>query len=290
MRTVKKAIDIAALSAKCRKPPLNSKASVFWRDPYISAHVLNAHLDPDGEAGSRKPDRIEEEAALVMDALDIDRFETASTRPFILDLGCGPGLYAREFLRRGLSVQGMDFSPASIEHARRICKTRSKRKSDPAVQFTLCDFTEAPYPAQADGAALIYGIFGNLWEKDRDAVLHRLHGSLRPGARLVFDVFSEAWARREALKGEWYFAPKNGFWRAAPHLVLERSWFYDKDRTVLNCYFVIGEDGTVEQNIVRHRWYTEDDLPAILKKHGFETLRLFRPFEEDWLTVVAEKN
>jgi len=284
-----KKIDITALAAKCRKPPIQRKASVFWRDPYISAHILHAHLDPDSEAGSRKPERIEQEAATVIDALDIDRLDTANTRPFVLDLGCGPGLYSREFLRRGFSVHGMDFSPASVDHARKICRTLSKKKSDLHAQFTLCDFTKVPYRAQASGAALIYGIFGNLCEKDRDNVLHRLHEALRPGARFVFAVFSEASARREALKGEWYFAQKDGFWRPQPHLVLERSWFYENDQTIFNTYYVIGEDGAVETNIVRHRWYTEDELPVILKKHGFKTISMSHPFEEDWLTVVAEK-
>ena len=35
----------------------------------------------------------------------------------ILDLGCGPGLYASEFAMRGHSVTGIDFSAESIRFA-----------------------------------------------------------------------------------------------------------------------------------------------------------------------------
>ena len=36
----------------------------------------------------------------------------------ILDLGCGPGLYASRLARLGHRVTGIDFSPASIRYAR----------------------------------------------------------------------------------------------------------------------------------------------------------------------------
>lgn len=37
----------------------------------------------------------------------------------VLDAGCGPGIYAEEFLRRGANVVGVDVTPAMVEIARR---------------------------------------------------------------------------------------------------------------------------------------------------------------------------
>lgn len=50
-------------------PSLNK----FWDDEDISKGMLEAHLDPNWDAATRKPKWLDK---------------------FLLDLGCGPGLYA----------------------------------------------------------------------------------------------------------------------------------------------------------------------------------------------------
>jgi 2-polyprenyl-3-methyl-5-hydroxy-6-metoxy-1,4-benzoquinol methylase len=84
----------------------------FWNDEHTSKLLLEAHLDPDWDAASRRPATIEQTVAWV----------TAEFLPEaggeILDLGCGPGLYSQRFARMGHHVTGMDFSKRSIAYAR----------------------------------------------------------------------------------------------------------------------------------------------------------------------------
>ncbi len=288
--------DSSALKALAKRPPLSSRASDFWADPYVSSHVLNAHLDPDDDAGSRKPERIRAEASWIVDAWELDRFAAAAETepPLVLDLGCGPGLYAAEFLERGCGVHGMDISPASIEHARRR-QSRRRRGAGPKAVFEQADFTRQTYPAGAAGAAMVYGIFGNLSNAERDRALSRLASALRPGARFVFDVFTEAYARREALKESWCCVLKDGFWMSGPHLVLEKSWIYEADRTIFNAYYLLDSRGTLHTRLVRHRWYDAAELTAVLERRGFRPVLIAgdltgAPMDDggDWIAVAAE--
>jgi hypothetical protein len=60
----------------------------LWTDPHVQPQMLRYYLDPDIAAASREHAFIERSTAWLVDALDIE----PDVR--ILDLGCGPGLYA----------------------------------------------------------------------------------------------------------------------------------------------------------------------------------------------------
>jgi len=68
--------------------------SNFWDDPYISKNMLAAHLNPDWDAASRRPRTIDKTVAWINDNF----LHGQST---VLDLGCGPGLYAERLAKLG---------------------------------------------------------------------------------------------------------------------------------------------------------------------------------------------
>jgi SAM-dependent methyltransferase len=73
----------------------------------------------------------------------------------VLDVTCGPGLYAVELAQRGCVVTGVDFSPASIDHARNLADARGVTTR---CTFTEQDVRQFDYPVAAYGAALfLYG-------------------------------------------------------------------------------------------------------------------------------------
>ena len=53
-------LDLELLHRLEEKPELFSPGDlVFWTDPYISSHVLDAHLDPESDDASRRAETIQ---------------------------------------------------------------------------------------------------------------------------------------------------------------------------------------------------------------------------------------
>lgn len=74
--------------------------------------MLKAHLNPEFEGASRKLTFIEESVAWIKDIVSPMKY------PLLLDVGCGPGIYAERFAASGYQVTGIDFSARSIDYAR----------------------------------------------------------------------------------------------------------------------------------------------------------------------------
>ena len=84
-----------------------------WDDPQFSARMLNEHLSQTHDAASRRADIIDQQVAWIHHHI------LGDNPARILDLGCGPGLYASRLAERGHRCVGIDFSPASIDYAKR---------------------------------------------------------------------------------------------------------------------------------------------------------------------------
>jgi 2-polyprenyl-3-methyl-5-hydroxy-6-metoxy-1,4-benzoquinol methylase len=75
--------------------------------------MLHEHLSQDHDAASRRGATIDRQVAWIHGALLL-----AGTPTRVLDLGCGPGLYAERLAALGHRCVGVDVSPASIAFAR----------------------------------------------------------------------------------------------------------------------------------------------------------------------------
>lgn len=83
----------------------------MWTDDHISKQLLDVHLNPDIDLASRRRASIESTVDWILNSANLEKMN-------ILDLGCGPGLYAELMAERGYKVTGVDFSKNSIEYAR----------------------------------------------------------------------------------------------------------------------------------------------------------------------------
>jgi len=156
-----------------KRPALYERtAQPFWTDPHISGEMLKAHLDPGTDAASRRPDFIARCADWIA-ALPLPEHAR------LLDIGCGPGLYARQFSARGLRVTGMDFSERSIAYA---------REQDAQSEYVLQNYLTMDYENVFDIVTLIYCDYGALIPNERAELLWRVHRALKPGGLFVFDV------------------------------------------------------------------------------------------------------
>ncbi len=115
-------LDLERLAELQRRPPPFAPGEpLFWDDPHISRGMLASHLNPQIEAASRPPETIDRSVAWLVEALGLRPGDA------VIDLGCGPGLYAARLAQRGLRVTGVDYSRRSIAYGKQYAaETRGR--------------------------------------------------------------------------------------------------------------------------------------------------------------------
>ena len=103
--------------------PWEEGDNIPWHDPAFSERMLEEHLTQEHDAASRRTEDIEEHAHWIHECLMQEKPGK------ILDLACGPGLYANRLARFGHGVTGVDYSPASIRYARQQAEAGGLRSS-----------------------------------------------------------------------------------------------------------------------------------------------------------------
>jgi SAM-dependent methyltransferase len=208
----------------------------------------------------------------ILDHLDADRADLeayrANVREFgartVLDVGCGTGTFACMLAAEGIDVVGVDPAEASLDVA------RHKPGAD-RVRWILGDATTLP--SIALDAATMTGNVAQVFVDDADWLdtLAGIHGALRPGARLVFEVRDPArrawenWNRattfsRTAIPESGTVASWVELTDVSPPLISFR-WTYHFERT-----------GTVLTSDSTLRFREKGEIEASLARTGFELL------------------
>lgn len=267
-----------------QQPPLpfTPGEPLFWDDPHISAQMLAAHLNPDVDAASRRPETIDRSVAWILSTLNLPQGAA------ILDLGCGPGLYASRLARQGFRLTGVDFSRRSIEYA-----VEHARQEGLAVAYRYQNYLELADENLYEAALLIYGDFCPLSPGQRAMLLANVRRALRPDGRFVLDVTTRECRKKYGNRNNWQMM-ETGFWKPGPHLVLESGFDYPDQSLWLDQYIVIETDGKIS---VYRNWfqdYTPKMITAELEAGGFTVESVWgdiagRPYSEtsEWIGVVA---
>lgn len=278
-------LDVDQLLQLQQQPePFAPGTAQFWDDPHISQHLLAIHLDPAISAASRPPAEIDASVAWLIGLLDLGP-ETA-----LLDLGCGPGLYASRFAARGLRVTGIDYSRRSIDYA-----VQSAHEQHLDIDYRYQDYLTLDETQRYDIALLIYGDFCTLAPVRRARLLHNIHQALRPQGYVVLDVSTRAHRERHGLRKGWHAAAQ-GFWKPGPHLVLEQGFDYPSQALYLDQYIVIEAAGRLSLYRNWFQDYSPAQIAAELSAHGFAIHSLWddligTPLSDsgEWIGVVAQK-
>ncbi len=274
---------LAQLPALQKPPaPFTPGEALFWDHPHISAQMLAAHLDPDIDAASRRPEAIDQSVDWIAATLGLQPGQA------VLDLGCGPGLYASRLARRGLRVTGVDYSRRSIAYA-----AHSAQAQGLDITYHYQNYLALEDEAAYDAALLIYGDYCPLSPEQRARLLANVRRALRPGGRFVFDVSTRVCRQRHGNRNRWR-ALAGGFWRPGPHLLLEDGFDYPDELIWLDQSIVIEPSGALA---VYRNWfqdYTPETITAELARHNFQVLGLWgdlagRPYTADseWIGLVA---
>ena len=200
----------------------------------------------------------------------------------VVDLGCGSGLWARELLRAGYRVLGIDISEAMVEIA---------RQKAPGAEFRVGSLFEATIPP-CEAVTAVSEVLNYLFDPENEGrglerLFGRVYEALRPGGVFVFDVLGPGQVSGGKVRG----------FSTGP------------DWAVLNEKEEDEEAGTMERRIVsfrkvgdlyrrtdevhRVRLYGPDEITADLSRAGFEvtTTRAYgdHPLAENHAAFVARR-
>jgi SAM-dependent methyltransferase len=245
------------------KPELYAPSTnKFWDDEHISKGMLEAHLDPNWDAATRKPEFLDRSINW------ISKIAPSSQYKFLLDLGCGPGLYAERFNSAGYSVTGVDFSKRSIAYAK---EQALLNKSN--IEYHYKNYLTIDYKEQFDVITLIYCDYAVLSITDRLMLLKKVYQTLKPNGKFIFDVFTPLMRKDESRS--WQYYDKGGFWSEKPHIYLESVYQYDdEDHTELRQSIVITEDTVNCYNLWDH-FFTKEALLSEIQAIGFNAKEFY---------------
>jgi SAM-dependent methyltransferase len=264
--------------------PFTRGESLFWDDPHISTQMLEVHLNPDIDAASRNSVTIDRSVKWLIENLSL------KTGDSVLDLGCGPGLYASCFARAGLQVTGVDYSHRSVDYA-----VKYASENDLNITYRYQNYLELNDENKYDAALLIYGDFCPLDPEQRATLLRNVYRALKPDGKFVLDVSTREHRRKHGNKNGWQ-ALESGFWKPCPHLVLEEGFDYPEQSIWLDQYIVIEADGKIS---VYRNWfqdYTPETITNELAQNGFAVESLWGDLtgmsytpESEWIGLITYK-
>lgn len=234
----------------------------FWDDEHISKHMLKAHLDPDFDGASRKHKDIVDSADWIAEIVGDHKHKK------LLDLGCGPGIYAELLAEKGFQVTGIDFSRRSIDYAK-----ESSQKKNLDITYHYRNYLELEYDGEFDVAILIYCDFGVLSPDDRKKLLQKVYRALKPGGLLILDVFHEPYLDNfEEVQRVDY--QSGGFWFPDDYVVVQKNRYYADSKNTLEQYLVITENMCKRYNIW-NQIYTKDAFENEIAGAGFQSMSFF---------------
>ena len=241
-----------------QKPTLWQRSPApFWDDEHISKGMLEAHLNPEWDAASRKHSTIDRSVKWLSGIIPTQRK--------ILDLGCGPGLYAKRLSDIGYSVIGMDFSRRSIEYA---------KNHDAKTEYIYKNYLELDYTDTFDAVLLIYGDYAALTPDERRTLIPKVYQALKPGGVFILDVFTEKQFAKKAEKTSWTLCNNGGFWSAIPHICLDATYLYENNTVAVDQHIVVTNDG-INEYLIWDTAYTVQKLTDEVSPYGFKVNGVF---------------
>ena len=186
----------------------------------------------------------------------------------ILDVCCGTGLMTAELVTRGMTVVGVDASPAMLTGAR-------DRLGD-EVDLVECVLPDLPVDGPFDAAVSTLDGLNYLTLPDLQATLVALGRVVRPSGWLVFDVHGEATldfaAQNPELTGE----------RAGSRYSLVTQVSDRTCRTTIAFEAADPSESFVETHVQHvHR---ESDIRNALESAGFTDVRVVDEYREEPVT------
>lgn len=270
-------------------PPLPwvNDGNLPWNDPEFSKRMLREHLDQSHGAATRA----DPEREAIIDWLWAKLHLEPGKK--ILDITCGPGLYAVEFARRGCTVKGIDFGPASIAYARDLA---ALHHVESRCQFVEQDVRSAVFEQNSyDAALFIYGQLAVFPRDQAQALLAKTARALKPGGRLYIELLDQD--KVDKNHSTWWFTDDKGLWGDRPFLHLgERHWLAEQNLSVEQFFVIDLESGQTLDINLSDQTYAVEEMEQMLLEAGFDSVNVYEHWqdislydESEWIVYVAKK-
>lgn len=233
-----------------------SKDSI-WLDAHLAPQMLAAHLDTEFDGATRNTEYVSQSMEWLTKKCP------AQTYPRLLDLGCGPGIYAEKFYEAGYQVKGIDFSQLSIDYAK-----KSAKKKGSIIDYECGDYLQEDLgKEQFDIIVLIYCDLGVFSTTDRNRVFEKAYDALKKGGRFIFDVFTpKKYAKFEA--GNTWELEEENFWTKEACLHLSAQKNYLGTNTYLDQHYLLYPD-KIKEFFIWETVFNREELLKELKMIGF---------------------
>jgi SAM-dependent methyltransferase len=265
--------------------PWSEGDNIPWHDPAFSQRMLKEHLSQAHDAASRRTEKIEKHVAW------IDRTLLAEGPARVLDLGCGPGLYASRLAKLGHQCVGIDYGPASIAYA----QAQAEREGL-ACRYICQDLRQADYGDGYDLAMLIFGEFNVFSPAHAKRILSQAWRALKSGGRLLLEPHTLAAIQAiGAGAAAWYATPAGLFSDRAHVCLQENSWDAASRAATTRYYILDAATAEVTRYAASYQAYTETEYRATLSACGFEPAVFYSSLAEletggDLIAITAQKS
>jgi len=252
-------MNLAELGDRQRAVPWAEGGKIPWHDPAFSKRMLREHFSQEHDRASRRFELIDRHVAWIHDTV------LGATKARVLDLGCGPGFYTARLARLGHTCVGIDFSPASIAHARSEVEGEAL-----TCEYRLEDLRKADFGSGFDMALLIFGEFNTFPPSDAQAILARALGALSPSGVLVLEVHSEELVRSIGTQAPTWFTARESVFSDESHLCLKESAWHSEARAATDQYSVLSlQSAEVANYVSTTQAYSNAEYTALLHDAGF---------------------
>jgi ubiquinone/menaquinone biosynthesis C-methylase UbiE len=258
-----------------------------WDDPAFSARMLREHLDESHGAASRQTPAREQMMAWLWQKLALHEQAT------LLDVACGPGLFAVPLAQRGVQVTGIDFGPAAIQYARKLAE---EGEVNGRCTFIRQDMREMEFDgAGFDAAILLYGQLAVMTRTEAQALLQAIAAALRPGGRLCVELLDNNGVDKK--KSTWWYTDDSGLWGDAPYLHLgERFWYEEEALSVERFHILHLETGQMDEIQLCDQTYDVEEMVEMMEQGGFTAVDVYPAWDmvevydkDEWVIYVAVK-
>lgn len=258
-----------------------------WNDPAFSARMLREHLDETHGAASRRTAERMQQIEWLWAHL---RLQPGSR---VLDLTCGPGLYAVALAERSCYVTGVDFSPASLRYAQ---EEAVRRGVAAACTFIEQDVRTVEIEAGVfDAALFLYGQLAVFPRHEAQALLELAADSLRPGGMLCLELLDQE--KVDKSHSTWWFTDDTGLWGDAPFLHLgERFWDNAQAMSLERFYTLHLASGVMDEVLLCDQTYAIAEMTTLLYDAGFVAVQVYPAWDglplddaSEWNVYIAEK-